>query len=427
MNVIVNSEVKRFNDSNNNIVKIILDENIFPRLQLNILYYKDLGYSNFMIEYDYTKLTSSINAVAKKLNECIFKIVESYDIKLYISGFPKFIYERDIIGYSNLSKYTGKIFLYESSEFNNEIVSYNYGYFFKDIILQDGYSNKFSIFDIEPELTNLEKYEYQKADLKNHFGGIIDDEFQVIIDDFLKDKSIGRKNIRFVDVFEFNKRKIGFEYLIYNDINKKENLSFVVKYFNSDFFTTLSSFLLNCDYFKIRLIDNYGKYEKEVFFGIKNLSEHDKVELFGELGLNIDDEIVGIRIKFKDLFINTFPILSYDSISSQKVKDLCQDLNLSEKKILLKFLNSFTKPLVNLDFNKISNFDGAPSRKIFDFCMGTNSYKNNHLSNLLYLKLSFLDSKLLNNLEFDLEEGSEPKLVFVSSIKYEIVQEEELE
>lgn len=436
MKLIDVSDIKNVDDTSSVIIKIPLDVDNLSKFPMEILYHKEKGFYSFLLSYSFEKIKIPLSRIVTKIRENIFKIIKSYDVKIYVSGIPLCVFERDILRPGLRWKYEDKLFYY-SEENEEEKIEYTFNYdgFEKVVEIPKLYFDKFGPSEYEPNLNNLELLPLFEKEFSLFKNQNLIDISKKILEDYREDKYYLRKRIVFVNSFS-NKDDNAeaslerFVYYIYNrgdDFDK--TYSFLCQFVEENFLFELKKYLEISNQFVISfasMVD--GILRTSFYFSVEEFEDSDLDEIEDKFKFKFNRKnLGGVGFDFKEGKLNSVKVYSkYDKILNSEIKQFFVDYKLDSKKILFKLLNSFIKPLecVLLD-DKYRN--GELYSKRVDISAQFNKFKLNHLTNVIEMDVGFLSNKEFYTISFEVTHEPIQKINFYYSLTLKPIELLELE
>lgn len=418
-------DIKTQKIDNIDYVLIDLDLNTVSKLPLQILYYKEHGFNYFLINYDYNLLKIPASKVVEKIKiEYILRIAKEYDVKFKFKGFPRCVYEKNILRPGLRWYYENYLSFFNCKEEENCKDTYiklprcNLCVF--DGLcrgINENYIKQFGEKEFSSLISNKELYDLNLHELETFSNEELKKIGSEILLDYKDDNHYLRKRFVFVksipDYLE-ESAKERFVYYIYNrkdDFEKTFELA--TKYFDKNFLNLLKEYLILSN----QIAMSFGlmgdqKIRKTFYFSIEDLS----LDMINSLSKLIKTEIKHknpgiIGIDFKEDSVSFKVYYSQKQISVLELKAFAKDIILENKRLLLKFSNSLTKPLnhVLLDYKYK---DGKLYSKRVDISMQYNVYRTTQFYALFQIPLSFFEGKEIYTLSFEMRDGGEEKINF---------------
>lgn len=426
LEIIESCDVKHTTQTQNSFIKINLESNTLSKFPMQILYYKEQGFKNFILEYKYDKISHSFERISQRILSNISNIIKSHEVKIGLSGFPKCVFEQ----------------YFKTPELNWEFEN---SYFFlkgtldtienekcldcEDCTLKNTclgissqYLKKFKE-QVEPIVCNkyLEKY-YSK------FGEYLEDEelkknYFICLQNFCEEKDTNNKKIYFRERISSGSDEFreGFYYQIEN--SKKlfeENYEFVKdstfesiellkKYIEKSSIITLGFEILSDSVLRKKIeINTRTLHEDEVnsLFNISNFEYNGKIHNFDTIKLEIEKNQINIVEVSQKI----------DKIKPLEVKSLFREHPIEQKKQFFRFLNSMHKDILNSSYKEKFEL-GILVSKGFETSPKTNLLRLRALSVLFSKDLNFLMEKEIKTLWFEISEFQNEKNGFVYAPK----------
>lgn len=429
------TDAKSVSDVSSVILKIDLNIDNLNRFPMEILYYKEQGFRNFMLHYSFANLNLPMSKVVEKIKDNIIKIVKNYGINLYVSGIQRCLFERDILHPSLRRDFEDKIFFYETAngeEMEHE-KKYSCGFcMFNDVCtgISCKYLEKYQGSEFLPLISNKDMQEEYEEEIGRFSDTRLKEVADEIFTDFLADEYFKRKRFVFVRSFPMTSDESytqRFVYYIYNrEDDFEQNFALMRRYFTHSLIEDLESYLRQTNQMVMSFaIMGDGTFRKSMYFSVEDLSVDEIGKLNEVLSLEIEDDYSGVGLDFVDDELNGIKTYTrYFSMKNSEVKQFFSEYDIESKKCLFNFLNSCTKPINEILLDKKIKAGKFFSKRI-DISMQYNSFKLYQLSNMFRINIDFLKDKDPYTLSFEVREGRPEKINFYYALRKEIIEPEE--
>lgn len=434
MKIVTNDEAMKIKDFSNACVKIPLTNNNEVKFPMEILYYKEKGFSKFLLDYDFNYLKPFEKTIIK-IREPLYNLVRNHNIEIYVGGFPKCVFEKGILEPSIKWKYEDKIIFYETKIKDGE--KYIKPHTCEMCIQYDNCKGlREEIYDlkgkIEPLLFNNKKSEVFELDMPK----LLDKELlaigNIILKNYKADKTYGNKKIYFAKNILNSSNKINeiAYYINNNKSNFKSTYDLIFELFKSPDIEIIKKDLDISPQISIKFWKDGEDIHKSIYFNIMKHEEEDILKLSKTFGFQIENitKLEGIKLIFESGMLTLCEVVhKYEVIKNEQVKINFKEFDLDKKKTLLKFLNSMTKPI-----KEVSIADKYFSNKIigkrFDAHILDNTIKINSLGVLFNKSLGIIDNCIPYSLSFEISNDKTEIIKIYFTFKDELeVEEDNLE
>lgn len=406
---------KEFEQQKDKIPTISLTVDNLAKFPMEILYYKEQGHNVFLLEYSFETLKLPITRVATKIRGPLFKMLQNYDIVIYVKGFPQCVYERILIKPHQKWYFDHKV-KFLMTDFGED--------YHEEFQVPHSYLEKFGENELAPLVTNKELAEEYEPEIEGFENTELKDYAYKVLDDYKKDPYYLRKRIVFVKSFPRSNSESYKERFVYYINNRRDDLKETIRLLES--------------LYAIKNIEQYYPYleksneialsfavmsndemRKSFYFYVGDLSDEELTQLARDLEITFDPAMqpggIGVDIvdgEKKDVKI----YYKYDIATKEKIKEFIKEFPIENKRKLMGILNSCTKPL-NRILLDIKVRDGKMVSKRIDISMQFNSFKLHQLAHVLQENLSFLQDKELFTMSFELKMDEPQKTNFYYGLK----------
>ncbi len=401
----------------------LISLDVLSKISMQILYYKEHGIKNFNIIYNPDALNCKIDKTLLKLNLLnIFKLARTYNLKINFKGFPRCIYESKILK-PTLKWYFGKHVFFINSKSTNTVNSPYCKYCLKNedcLGINNDYVEKYGFEEFKPLVSNEKLFNLNFEKINSLKNSELKEIGNFLLKDFKKDKDYLRKRFIFSKTFSENLDNNQDENFSYYMDNKKRDFEntyeLLATFFEKELLDSIKNFLEISNHIVLTFnLTSKGDVKKSFYFLINDLKQSDLIDLENRFNLKFEENIWGFGFDYCNT--NSCYSLFYDyrKLSSEKIKDYFKDINFENKKLLLKYLNSLTKPLNQVLFiNKIN--DGEIFSKQVEMSMQHNVCNLSSLAILFGLNLNcFKDCEILS-INFETSNVCESKISFNYSL-----------
>lgn len=434
MRVVSFENVKDGFDKVEDYLRIDMTEENIAKVSFLILYYKEHGYKNFLLNYNFEFINMNFKRLFTKLKiENILRLVEEYGFKIAFCGLPSCIFERNILKPNDRWKFEDKIKFMPSCEFcESETMKGEHCSDCMNGSFCNGFSKKYfdnyGCDDFEPltknidlEILHIDEIAKFKSEAVKFYAG-------KILEDFVKDKYFMRKRFVFLNSYPRDDPTNFSDKFVYHIFNRnddfEETYSFLQDFFEKDFLKSIKEYMLGSSQITISLgMTNDDILKKTIYLSLDGINESQREEFFrffdikvqGNnvwcVGFDFRNDLVGYKVCYKE-----------DSVSSIDLKRFVHEINLDSKKNLMRFSNSLIKPLNNVLYD-FKYRQGELMSKRINVSLENNNFRLNQLALLFKIPMAFYDDKELLNLSFDMSEGEIETINLYYSLK--LPEEEE--
>ncbi len=398
---------------------IVIDSSNISRIFLQILYYKENGYSNFAFLYSYKNINLPVTRIIEKLKiDYLYKLIKEYDMNFAFINFPMCVFEKDILKPAIKSKYENKMILFNDSNYLallNDSCGKMMPVVCKDCKfngecngVENGYAESFGIKEFTPIQSNDYFYMKNVDKISAFKNPLLKKLATKALDDLRNEDHYMRKRMVFVDSFPNMLTESSKERFVYYIYNRKEDffktMDFILNFFDKAFIEDLKPFIVNSNQIVISCsIMGDDVLRKTLYFSMDNfdLKSIEYISKKFNVPLDFTNNPAGIGIDFKNDTISSIKIYyNREKVTINELKQFVCDVILPDKKYFLKFLNSLTKPLncVWIDY-KYKN-DKLISKRI-DISMQYNIYRLKQLYTLFNIPINYFDDKDIYTLSFE--------------------------
>ncbi len=434
MRIINSDEIKSTNIDSDVFLKISLNVENLTKIPLQILYYKDHGIKNFILSYNYDCLQVPVTKVIEKLKiENLFRVVKEYNVKIYFSGFPMCVFERDILRPGLRWNYEGLVLDYN---FEYENKNYSQCDNCSDCMFSNGccgisdeYIDKFKDSEFVPLIANRDLYELNLETVEKFKSEKLKGIAKILLKDYRDDIYYMRKRFVFVKSYPNTldeSAKERFVYYMYNredDFEKTYDL--LTTFFAEIFLKSILEYLKKSN----QIVLSFGfmgdnTIRKTLYFNIDELNDFELETLSSILGIKIEGgSLWGVGVDFRGTERTYKVYYEQSKVTSQDIKNFMSDITLENKRKSLKFANSLIKPVNNvlLDY-KFK--DVVLYSKRIDVSMQYNKFRNNQIGLLFGINMNYFQDKDIYTMSIEAKEGCEEKINFYYALKLPEEEEE---
>lgn len=418
-----NFELKKIGDEEFIVINLSV-ENI-ARIPLQILYYKGHGIKNFLLNYDSNNFNVPISKVLSKIKvDNLLTLMGDYNLRIAFSGFPRCIYERNILRPGLRWDYEGKVMFFKQEGDNLEKLDTCENCSFNSDCsgINSDYLKKYGIEEFKSLLSNESFYELNFEHLERFTSPELKQTALRILQDYRQDKFYMRKRFVFVKSYPDNleeSAKERFVYYIYNREDDFENTYTLLKeFFDFDFLFGIVNYLKKSN----QIVLSFGlmgdsRVRKTLYFNIDSLDDTQIFELENKFGIEIDTEnIWGVGIDFKGDAISYKVYHEYEKIKTQDIKDFLSDFVFEDKRFALKFSNSLVKPINSVLFD-YKYKEGQIYSKRIDISLQYNNFRLNQFALLFNINMGYFEDKELYTLSIEISRGKPEKINFYYVLK----------
>jgi hypothetical protein len=409
-------------------------ENVL-RFPIEVLYYYEQGFKEYVLEFSYENFPLSYTKLCDKIRDNVYRLLNHYDLKIYVKGFPPCIFERMLFPPLFREQFKNKLILLDEKNADEEqgplcsFCSRNTTCNGFSESYREKLGNKeFQPFFSHETYVNLyrEKFEFIESEKLKAYG-------EKLIQNFEGEEEFGRKLFVFVKsfsddlddeasknrfVYYIHKRETDFDdtFSFLQDLFEKErDLSSWKEYFSEAIQFAVSFAEMNTYVFRKTLYVEFDSFPDSF---AQELSEEFKIDLeefqnSAIVGFDFRED--GMRCKLYE---------KKEEVSVRDVKDFVQEFPLESKRRLLNVLNSRTKNIKGVLFDKKFK-DGECISKRIDFSMQFNNFKLYQLSSILGVNMAFLEEQEPYTLSLEIRNGMPEKINVYYSPKILIIEDEE--
>ena len=422
MNIIDEKKLKN-SDPKDTYIKLIITPDCLSRFPMQIMYYKERGFTNFILAYLNENSKYNFEKLAIRILPNIHDTIEKENVNIGLSGFPRCVFDQYFLKDELKYKFENKFFYHKDCEECEE--EYEKTLDCIDCKLNDSCSGMYK--------KHLKKYKeeilpiYNHCDLKCYYEKMLEylsnetikEKFEICLNDYINDENINHKKLFTKERISSGSDEIkeGFSYQIINCENQIENniqflsditnqnLDEIKQYLMESGFITISFELTSDDKIKYRLEFDTSKIEVEKLenlFDKCNFTKPEEIKKIDSIKIQINDD-------------NTSEIIelgtNYETLSSEQVKDIFKTYELQQKRMLLKFLNSMHKDIKNCKVKYGFEHSIQISTR-FETTLKENTLKLRLLFVLFDARLIHLLEKKILNLWFEVFEFQNEKYGF---------------
>lgn len=428
MQIIKPSQIPQFNNYEDINLLLELDLNIENLIQIPklILYYNNLGYNKIILNYDFNNIRITYFKVCEILISPILKIVKKNNSIIYFKGFPKCIYEKNILRPGLRFYYDKNIDYFESSTKNYYLKeNCKYCKYYKDCkVINPEYIKLNSDVEFSPIYSNDYLYEKNFKKISEFQNNELKKYSISLLEDFKSETVHLRKKFIFVDSFPKNLEDSSNERFVYFIYNKVEDFNKTYELILNNF----KDFLINELFDLLKIANEFalsfglmgdGKIRKTFYFNIEDLNEKQLFQLSNIIKIEIDrnQNYWGIGLDFKnEKLVSKKVYYKEKEVFKNDLINFCSDFEDKFKSKLLKLINVFNFPLNQIlyDYKYIDN--KLVSKKL-EFSMQYNNLNIDLLSKVLNIDIKYFQNKDFYTISFELYYDKEEKVNFYYALK----------
>lgn len=386
MIIVESDKLREVKDVMDVCVKIPLTNDNELKFPMEILYYKEQGFTKFMLEYEFNFLKPFEKTIVK-IKEPIYNLVKNHNIEIYVSGFPKCIFEKGLLEPQIKWKYEEKIIFHQDKNFETE--KYIKPHTCEMCVHYDTCKGlKEEIYDpkgkLDPLLSNLKKSEVIEVDIKQFLTGELLPITEALLENYKADKTFGNKQIYFGSSILKSSNKVDeVVYYINNNSDRFENIfDLICELFKTPDIEILKEHLQLSPHITLKFWENENlEIEKSIYLTLLKHKEEDIIQLSNTFGFEIDNvsNLEGVKFGFEDEMLTYCEVIyHHELIKNDQVKVEFKDYELESKRWLLKFLNSTIKPIREVTIANKYRFNKLVGKR-FDTVIEENNFKLNSL------------------------------------------------
>jgi hypothetical protein len=434
MKIINSEEIKSTNIDSEVFLKINLNAENLTKIPLQILYYNEHGIKNYILSYNYDSFKVPITKVVEKLKiDNLFQLVKEYGIKIYFSGFPMCVFERDILRPGMRWYYEGSVLDY-NFEYDN--ANHSQCENCADCMFSNGccgvsdeYITTFKDSEFIPLIANKDLYDLNLETVEKFKSEKLKDIAKIILKDYRDDIYYMRKRFVFVKSYPNTldeSAKERFVYYIYNrDDDFEKTYDLLSTFFAENFLKSIIEYLKKSN----QIVLSFGfmgdnTIRKTLYFNIDDLNDYDLGGLSSVLGIRIEGgSLWGVGVDFRGTDRSYKVYYEQNKVTSQDIKNFMSDIPLENKRKSLKFANSLIKPVSNVLLDYKFKDEVLYSKRI-DISMQYNKFRNNQIGLLFGINMNYFEDKDIYTMIIEAKEGDEEKINFYYALKLPEEEEE---
>ncbi|MCA9495861.1 MAG: hypothetical protein KC589_02875 [Nanoarchaeota archaeon] len=425
-NIIIESKnYKTCTNPHNNILNINIKIDNIDKIPLLILFYSQFGFNKFQLNYKYENIKIPITKILDKIQTPILNLINAKNFEIYYKGFPKCIFETQILKPNQRFKYESNIHFNETNKYkeytneklkNDENNNKEYGnkeydnnkFIDIDLKIHKNYIENFGKEEFMPLIYNNELYEINKNKIESFKNTSIKKISKTILNDFKKEKEYKRKWLIYVDSYPQNLEESSKERFIYFIYNSKKDFEktfkLINKFFENESINKLKKYLKKSDEFALSFsLMGDLNIRQSFYFTLNDFNEKEIHSIKKILNINIKKEnLWGIGIDFKnnDMKIKTY--YKYPKLDTEKIKEAFKEFKNENKSKLKLFLKNNSNQnykgiLIDYKFYKHTIF----SKKV-EFSFQYNELNKNEILNTINKKEDYIYNKELYSICFEI-------------------------
>lgn len=416
MKIISFDDVKDGFDKDNDFLRIDITLANVAKISFLILYYKEHGFKNFLLNFNFEFIELNFKKIFVKLKIVnILRLVDEYDFKIAFCGLPDCIFEREVLTPKYRWKYENNIFSVEGLGFCEVDVMKDFSC---DDCMKNGVCRGFSknyfyhygLDEFEPLISNAELKSLYSQEIEKFKSEAVKFYAEKVLEDFVKDKFFMRKRFIFSKSYPRDDPTNFSDKFIYHIFNREDDFEntfdFLHDFLDKDFLKSIRDYLFGSSKIVLTLgmtnedvlkktihlsLDGLTKAQKKVF------SEHFDIKVEGNniccVTFDFKADLVGYKVSYRE-----------DDVHGVDLKRFVQEIPLECKKNLMRFSNSLIKPLNNVLYD-YKYKEGELVYKRINISLEDNHFRLNQLALLFNIPMAFYDDKKLLNLSFQMCEG----------------------
>lgn len=390
-------------------LSIVLSDDNIRKVSMKVLYMIERGFSNFLFDFESAGLTLEIDRILFKVQNQIFALVNSHEIKIAIKGFSKCVFNRKFLPAHMRYDFASKILYYDSTdEINTKCDEF---ICFKDCD-GEGFVNS---YEEMPEYTIEDHENLILEEFAGFWNENLKEASEICLKDYLENSKFSSRKIFFRERISHGSDDFreGFFYRIFNEPDKFEEIYDFMRYFLGPKLEMYKEVLKKSTNFVLTFeVQADDKLRKRLFFSTtrsKNYVE-DLLFSFNVTSPNLE-RIYGLDIDFTDgpqLYEIHYV---YEKMDAFKIKRFFDRYELESKLLLFKFLNSTTKDLTNILIRDTYENGMLVSKKLDVGCC-ENLIKVKRMGILFGLNVGHLMEKETSTIILEVSEFSPVKIIF---------------
>ncbi|NQZ85344.1 MAG: hypothetical protein HRU03_06510 [Nanoarchaeales archaeon] len=392
-------------------LNLILEDSNLTKISMKILYLIEMGFKNFLIDFELGDITISTGRVLVKTRKQIFSLVNSHKINILIKGFSQCVFNRRFMP-ANLGFDFSNYIKLIPTERNKDDINCSHLICLADCVDRVKI-NKYEQIPLYGDSDIIKTYENKFQEFWNK--DLIDISKKCLLD-YIENSAFESRKIFFRERISIGSDdfKEGFNYRIFN---KPESFEEIYKFMREiygarldrfkDFLKQSSSFTLG---FEI-LADNV--LQKSIFFSTIKFPKSDVENILFNLDISLKslDNIYGVNLNLTDGTALKEVFYFYEEIDSFKGKRFFDRFDLEAKMPAFKYLNSTTKPIKNILVRDEYKDEEFVSRKL-DIGCGENLIKTKSIGVLFKTSVAHIMDEDMSSLILEVSKYAPTKIIF---------------
>jgi len=392
-------------------LNFILDDTNLTKISMKILYLIEMGFKNFLLDFELGNITISTDRVLVKTRKQIFSLVNSHKINIKIKGFSKCVFYRKFMPANLTYDFSKFIQLVESEKNLDDIKCSNL------MCLADCVDKvKVNKYEKIPDYASsdiIETYENKFQDFWN--AELIDISKKCLLD-YIENSNYESRKIFFRERISLGSDdfKEGFNYRIFNSPEHFEEIfKFMVDIYGprletfKDFLKRSSSFTLG---FEV-LSDNVLR--KNIFFSTTKFKKAELENILFNLDISLKslENIYGVNLDLTDSISLKEIFYFHEEIDPFSGKRFFDQFDLESKMPAFKYLNSTTKPIKNILIRDEYKNEEFVTRKL-DVGCSENLIKIKSIGVLFQTNVSHIVDEEMSSLILEVSKYAPAKVIF---------------
>jgi hypothetical protein len=378
---------------------------------MKILYLIEMGFKNFLIDFESGNITISTDRVLVKTRKQIFSLVNSHKINILIKGFSNCLFYRKFMP-ANLCFDFSKYIKLIPSDKNCDDIKCSHLICLVDCV-DKVKVNKYEKIPDYGDSDVVETYENKFQDFWN--PDLIDISKKCLID-YIENSKFESRKIFFRERISLGSDdfKEGFNYRIFNKPDQFEEIySFMKEIYGSrldrfkDYLKKSVSFTLG---FEV-LSDDV--FKKNIFFSTAKFPKSDVENLLFNLDISLKslDNVYGVNLDLTDGTCLKEIFYFHEEIDAFKGKRFFDQFDLEAKMPAFKYLNSTTKPIRNILIRDEYKNEKFVARKL-DVGCSENLIKTKSIGVLFHTSVAHIIDEDMSSLILEVSKYAPAKVIF---------------
>lgn len=434
MKVVQESEVKYSCKNPDSFLELNLTEKNLHKLSLQIVYYTDHGFKNFLFNCNLENMEISVFKFIKKLKiKYLLKLTFEYNLHIAIKGIPRCIFENNILTSNSRWNIFDNIIFVESDDSENKSkidICQDCLYKAKCSGIPITYINKFDVIDFKPLLCNNKFHELNLKEIEEFKFESMKNMAKKVLTDFsdchsykrkklvfvksLMSESVNSSQERFMYFIQNNKEDFEKNYIFLKQLISNEIIDLFYEYISMASKIILSFSIMENNDLRKSLSFNINHLNKSQILKLSQITKCDiNLENLADFAIYFRGDKVEYRFNYKKKLATV-----------KDIKNFISDVNFDNKKNILKFSNSLTRAISNIFFDYKYLNNELYSKRI-DISLRENSFRINQFNILFNINLNDFKHKELHQLSFEISNQSSEKIDLYYVLKLpELIEEE---